>query len=334
MAEVHWATHREATIREPGALAVHRSSSMHSLRALLAAGVLAALAAGAAAAQTPPGAPAEEPPVRDWFPEGVLYPPYAAEIRHPGFGTTVLGVADVGAEESGDLRFGLKLGGRFGLLRLAPRRSERLFQASLEAGFYGQFDIDHSLDNLGWDGLYGLVATSARKDGRGLAYKLGVGHISSHVGDEYAERTGRRRIGYTREEALFGVSWRPGPRWRTYAEGAWGYVLRAKAPDGEELQEPGRFEAGLEYEAPGVLGRTGRWGTYAAADVNLWEERDWRPSVAVEAGFLVPSGDRRWRLGVAWYDGQIPLGEFFQVEESYVLAGAWLDLERVGGPGR
>lgn len=281
---------------------------------------LSLAAAQPAASAAPEGV---EPPVRRWFPEGVLYEPYVAEIRHPGFGVTVLGVTDVGAEDSGDQRFGLKLGGRFGLLRISPRGSGRLWQLSMEAGFYGQFDMDHSLDNLGWDGLYGATLTTARAEGRGPAYKLAVNHISSHVGDEYAERTGRRRIGYTREEIALGVSWRPAERWRTYGEAAWGHVLRQRG-----IQQPGRLEAGVEYEAPGVLGRTGRWGAYAALDSNAWEERDWRPSLAVEAGVTAPAGDRRWRAGLAFYDGQLPLGEFFQVDETYLLAGLWLDLER------
>lgn len=296
------------------------------MRPRLAPSLLAlCLTTAAAAAQEVPragGAPGDGQPVRRWFPEGVLYEPYVAEIRHPGFGLTLLGVADGGVEESGDQRFGLKLGGRFGLLRVAPRGSDRLWQLSMEAGFYGQFDIDHSLDNLGWDGLYGATLTTARTDRRGPAFKLAVNHISSHVGDEYAERTGRRRLGYTREELALGVSWRPRERWRTYAEAAFGYELR------QEVQEPGRVELGLDYQAPGILGRTGRWGPYAAVDVNLWEERDWRPSVSLETGVLAAAGDRSWRAGLAYYDGQVPIGEFFQVDETYLLAGLWLDLER------
>lgn len=297
--------------------------------ALLAAGGGAVLAQDRAQHEAPAGAddsPAEERPAREWLPEGVLYEPYLAEIRRPGLGAGVIGVAEGGAADSGDLRFGLKLGGAFGLLRLAPRASERLWQLSLEAGFYGQFDIDHSLDNLGWDGLYGLTLTSAREDGRGAAVELAVNHISSHVGDEYAERTGRLRIGYTREEVAAGVSWRPGAgagRWRTYAEAAWAHVTR-----NEELQDPGRFETGVEYDAPGVVGRTGRWGTYAALDLNLWEERGWRPSVGAAAGFRATSEDRIWRFGLALYDGQVPIGEFFQDDERYVIVGAWLDLAR------
>lgn len=297
------------------------------------AAALAALAAGGAtgAQEKPPtedeGPPVEERRSREWLPEGVLYEPYVAEIRRPGFAAGVIGAADVGAEDSGDQRFHLKLGGRFGLLRLAPPRSERLWQLSLEAGFYGQFDIDHSLDNLGWDGLYGLTLATVRADGRGPAVKVAVNHISSHVGDEYAERTGRRRIGYTREEVALGVSWRPvwrrWQRWRVYGEAAYAHVTRNEA-----FQDPGRGEAGIEYEAPGSVGRTGRWGTYAALDVNVWEERGWEPSVGLAAGFRATSAERIWRLGLLAYDGQIPIGEFFQVEERYLIVGMWLDLER------
>jgi len=298
--------------------------------ALLAAGGGAVSAQDRAQDEAPPadeGPPVEERRARGWLPEGTLYEPYVAEIRRPGLGAGVIGVTDVGAADSGDLRFGLKLGGSFGLLRLAPADSERLWQLALEAGFYGQFDIDHSLDNLGWDGLYGLTLATVRADGRGPALELAVNHISSHVGDEYAERTGRRRIGYTREEVAVGVSWRPDQRrwqrWRAYGEAAWAHVTR-----NEELQDPGRVEAGVEYEAPGAVGRSGRWGTYAALDVNLWEERDWEPSVGLAAGFRAASADRIWRLGFLAYDGQVPIGEFFQVEERYVIVGMWLDLER------
>lgn len=315
-----------------------------TFRAAAAVAALTALAGPALGLEGPEGTPEADrragPAGRGFrlFPEGVLYPPYVAEIRRPGFGATILGVSDPAPKDTGDRRFGLKLGGRFGLVRLAPPGTERLWQLSFEAGFYGQFDIESSQDSVGWDGLYGLVLTTARAGGGPFAYSLAIHHISSHVGDELAERTERARIGYTREEVALGVSWREPPdsgpgRWRLYAEGAWGYTLSAEGPDGEELQEPGRFEAGAEYEAPGALGRRtgtpGRWGLFAALDANAWEERDWQAALSVQAGFLIPSGHRRWRLGLAAYDGQVPIGEFFQQDERYVMLGLWLDLERL-----
>ena len=70
-------------------------------------------------------------------------------------------------------------------------------------------------------------------------YKVAWQHLSSHVGDEYAERTGRRRIAYTRNELAGGISERLGERWRAYGEIGWGYSLK-----NNDLQEPGRVQGG------------------------------------------------------------------------------------------
>jgi hypothetical protein len=253
------------------------------------------------------------------FPDGRLYRPYLADPRRPGMGVALAFFAESGAADSGSPRPALQLGGSFGLVRFHPDGApERGWQVSIEAGFYGQFDADHSLDNLGWDGIYGLLATSALAGGWGL--KLGMMHTSSHVGDEYAERTGRRRLGYTREEVVLGVSVPLSRAWRAYAEGAWGYVLRS-----EHLQQPGRLEVGAEFEAPGARQRR-RGGLYAAADLAATEERDWRLDASAQLGWLFPSRDRTWRAGLAWRDGQVPIGEFFQDTESYGALGLWLDL--------
>ena len=256
--------------------------------------------------------------VLELFPRTDLYPPYVADLFRPRFALQ-LHAASTGIASTGDARFDLRLGGRFGLLRVHPRdRPDRGWQLELIAGYDAQFDIDRSYDNIGWDGNYGLALTTAR--GRGLAWKLSVFHTSSHVGDEYAERTGRRRIDYTREEVTAGVSWAFAGGWRTYAEAGWAYNLR-----NEELMEPGRAQAGLEHERPGGLWG-GRLGWYAAVDLSATEERDWQVDVSAQAGLLFRPGTRRWRTGLAYHDGRVPLGEFVFDDERYLTFGLWLDL--------
>lgn len=279
---------------------------MPARAALLFAGLV--LAAGAAAAR----------PDFQIFPAAEPYPAYVADPRRPEFSVAILGFPEPRVAESGSWRFGLKFGGRFGLLRLEPRaRPERGWQLDIEAGFTGQFDIEHSLDNLGWDGLYGLLLSTELADG--VSVQLGTKHVSSHVGDEYAERTGRRRLGYTREELTAGAAWAIHDRWRSYAEVGWGI-----SPQEEIGQEPGRLQLGLVYEAEGSLA-LGKRGWYAAADLGAMEERDWRLDVSLQVGFLIPSGDRLWRVGLALRDGSVPIGEFFRDDETYVALGLWLD---------
>lgn len=250
------------------------------------------------------------------FPPEHLYEPYLADPITPRFGLGALYVTDVGIADSGAPRFGLELGGRFGLLRWGS--TPRPWQMEIEAGFRGWFDIDHSEDNIGWDGIYGLALS--HRLGPAWRLKLAVRHISSHLGDEFEERTGRRRIGYTREEAQVGLSWRPSERWRLYAEGAYAY-----GRSNQELQRPGRVQAGVEHLADTALWR-GQMGWYAAVNADAMEERGWEPDLAAQLGLTVPSGGRRWRLGLGYASGRVPLGELFQDEESYWSMGLYLDL--------
>lgn len=245
------------------------------------------------------------------FPSSNLYPKYIADPRGPQFGVTLLALPSPEIPDSGDQRVGLKLGGRFGLLRVHG------WQMDIEAGFTGQFDIEHSLDNIGWDGTYAFLVSSEIRPGVHL--QLGTKHVSSHVGDEYAERTGRRRIGYTREELAGGAAWSFAPRWRAYGEAGWGYATKT-----EIGQEPGRLQLGFEHEAAGNL-RGGRLGWYAALDLGSMEEKDWQIDPTLQLGLLVPSGDRRWRVGLGYHDGTVPLGEYYQTDEPYIALGLWLD---------
>ena len=255
----------------------------------------------------------------------VLFPvddPYVESLAGPhrrGFAVTRLYLQDTDVDGAGERFFGLLVGGRFGLFRAHPAgRPERGWQLGIEAGFYGQFDIDNGYDNLGWDGFYGLALTAA--PAAGWAVKVAVLHTSSHVGDEYAERTGRRRIGYTREELVVGVSRSLGERWRAQVEAGWAYDLR-----NEELQEAERLRLAVEYLAPETLWH-GRLGWYAAVDASAFAERDWQLDWALDVGLLLSPWPRRWRLGLEVYDGRTPLGEFFQTDQRFVSFGLWLDL--------
>lgn len=250
-------------------------------------------------------------------PTGDLYGANLAGSHHSRSGIQMMSFSRVGIDDAGESRFGLALGGRFGILRLHRHDDpDGGLQVGIEGGFRGEFDRDRSQDNIGWDGLYGLTLTYR---GRGkTAFKLGLHHTSSHVGDEYIEATGRARIDYTRNEIEGGMSRRFGRRWRVYAETGWGVDLRNQA-----LQEEWRGQAGAEYRS------SRRWwkgiGVYAASDVSTWEERDWSADVAVQVGLLLDALPRRWRFGVEYYDGRARIGEFFQDDERAFSLGLWLD---------
>jgi hypothetical protein len=302
------------------------------VRALALAAWAAASLAAAAAALGQEQAPAAAPPVEGreptWtlgsgrtlglFPASDVYPVYIADPHKPENAALALVFTAPEIPDSSAQRFALKAGGRLGVLRLDPGEAHaRSWQLSIDAGLDFQADSQRKQDAIGWDGSYGLTLTTASRGP--YSFKLAHIHTSGHVGDEYAQRTGRQRIDYTRAELGLGAARRVGRGGRTYAELGWGYGLLT------EEQETWRVQAGLEYESRRTLGG-GRFAWYAAVDVQAWQERDWRLDLAVQAGILTRAGGRRFRLGVQYDDGRATMTEFFQATEAWFSFGLWVDL--------
>jgi hypothetical protein len=252
------------------------------------------------------------------FPASDVYPVYIADPHKAENAALALVFTEPRIPDSSAQRFGLKAGGRFGVLRLDPGAAHgRSWQLSIDAGLDFQADSQRKQDVIGSDGSYGLTLTTASRGP--WSFKLAHIHTSGHVGDEYARRTGRQRIDYTRAELGLGAAHRVGRGGRAYAEAGWGYGLLT------EEQETWRLQAGLEYESRRTLGG-GRFAWYAAVDFQAMEERDWRLDTAVQAGILTRAGGRRIRLGVQYEDGRATLTEFFETTEAWFSFGLWIDL--------
>jgi hypothetical protein len=294
-------------------------------RRLLARARVVAIGVSALLWLVPP-VPASEPPASttagpgawELFPNDELYAPYLADPQAVGFGLGIASLPESAIPDSGSMRVLLDLGGRLGLMRYRPpSHPEWVTQLTLEVGFSGQFDIDHQLDNIGWDGIYGLQVTARR--GR-LTLKAGSHHLSSHIGDEYAERTGRARINYTRDELLLGASFRPRPGWRLYAETGW-----AHGRGNPELQEPGRLQLGVERLGRQRIWR-GAWSWFAALDLAAVQERGWQVDPAVQVGLYTDRQERRWRVSLGVTSGRVALGELFMYDETSVILALSLDI--------
>jgi hypothetical protein len=254
-------------------------------------------------------------------PDELIYPEYVADPLRPTITFSVQRILETEIPDAGDSRYLFRFGTRRGFLRFLPDDdSGHTFQLDLYGGFIGVFDIDNSLDNIGWDGVYGALASWT--DGKGLAAQLGFKHDSSHVGDEYAERTGRERIDYTRQEYALGLSLSRFEHWRAYFEG--GYAFDRGT---ERLQERKRLQAGLEFERPDCL-LGGRAGVYAAADVTSYEELDWQKDWTVQTGLVLSRRGSlpKWRLGLEYRNGRSVIGEFFQRKEKWISLGLSIDL--------
>lgn len=253
------------------------------------------------------------------FPQQHIYPHYTADPLRSTFSAQTQFYDHTTIADTSRRRFDLKIGGEL-LLVGSPvfSASASGWQVMIDAGFHGQFDADHSEDNIGWDGIYGMYFT--RRLNPAWAWRFGMKHISSHVGDELMERTGRTRIGYTRQELRAGVAWSPMTHHTFYFDAGHGHDLRNK-----ELQKPWRAQVGAEYENPQMLWQ-GQAGWYGAINVSSYEENDWDLNTSVQLGLLSRREERTWRLGLEFYHGRAQLGEFFQDHEQYLGLGLWIDI--------
>lgn len=252
-------------------------------------------------------------------PTGHLYSPYLADPKRVTFGLQLLYVPETDIPEATSARIALRMGGRLELFNWQNQGDpQQQLQANLEIGFRGHFDLRYSQDNIGWDGNYGLLFSY--RDNEFVSYRFGPYHTSSHVGDEYAERTGRLRIGYTREELLAGMQLNLTPQWQYYLEAGYGYNIGEKP-----LQKRARLQTGIQFQQTG-FSPIERLGWYAGLDLSSYAERDWGINQAVQIGFAFAADPHVWRIALDYYNGQAVIGEFFQHNETYAGISLYLDI--------
>lgn len=245
------------------------------------------------------------------------YPQYVADPRTPHTGLLFLGVPESEIDGTSGTRINIHLRARFGILRFGDTNDMQAWQLDFEGGFFGHFDYHHNLDGIGWDGIYELYL-SKHLSSKWIV-RVGDAHDSAHVGDEFMEKKGRERIGYTREEIIVGTAWIPDKIWRAYSEAGWSGNLKG---DEDHL----RFQFGIEYYSPTKFQLTNQdW--YVAFDANLFEERHWSPATTLQLGLIQPSvkPGERFRFVAELYNGRSVLGEFSFEDETYLGLGFYYD---------
>ncbi len=254
-----------------------------------------------------------------WFPTEHIYPAYLADPYEPRFQLQLQSYVESGIPDTGSSRWDLMGGSSFILYEKKNTDNARYgWQLVFLAGLRAQFDNGNNQDSVAWEGIYGLQGEFRYNNA--FAWRFGTKHYSSHVGDEYIERTGRTRIQYTREEWRAGIAWTVNEHYTIYSDIAYASSLRNK-----DLQDYGRAQIGLQYEKPGVF-MSGKVGWYSALDISAYEENSWDKNITLQLGFNMQVRDRRWRLGLEYYDGRSQYGEFFQNKETYASIGLWMDL--------
>ncbi len=264
-----------------------------------------AWATPAAAGEPPAPAtsrPEPAPPEWEFFPRRTLYPRSLADPRQPRMGLRL-----IGSPTGHRIRLETALGAQWSLVRwnFAGTRDPAA-EIEIEAANFQRFDIEHDFDSVADDNRWGfpLVLRSG-----GLAVKLHFIHVSSHLADEWIQRTGKERVNYRKEEIVAGLSWEPWAWLRAYAEAGYGFSL-GREEDPPRMR-PGRVQGGLEFRPFDAW--PGAWPFYVAGDFLSKQEVGWNISTSLEAGVVAWTDrvDRTFRVGIAYFYGREPLNEYF-----------------------
>jgi hypothetical protein len=244
------------------------------------------------------------------LPDGLLYRSYLAGEKEPRFASVFL------SDETGMSVWEVALGGRVGILRYGTWGTvdPQGFQLDIEGAALVRLNPDIYTDVEATDYRFGLIGTW--RDGP-WATKWGYYHISSHLGDEFLLRNpGYPRLNYVRDSAIAGVSYDVTPTVRLYGEAAY-----AIGHQGGAL--PLEFQYGVEYSSQ----QTTWWAPFAGVNGHTREDNDWKTSINIVGGMQFRGGtsQRRFRVGVQYYEGPALQYSFAGRHERLVGTGLWFD---------
>lgn len=169
-------------------------------------------------------------------------------------------------------------------------------------GAFSRFDLEgHGNEFVE---IHYRLALRLRARWRGVEARLSAYHVSSHLGDEFLERTGREPISTSREGLELLLAGEPLDAVRVY--GGPGLLVRSTAGLDEAT-----LRAGAEWRP-----RSLRWGAfrpYASAEAFGWQEVGWEPMVSAEAGLAFGG---RYRLALIAGAGPSRAEQFLRQDET------------------
>ena len=206
------------------------------------------------------------------------------------------------------------IGGKIPLLRLLDR-PEGGIVVSAQAGVLARFRIElWSRDDLGQDWIVGMPVEAAWNR---WSARFRFFHRSAHIGDEFADSTGARRIEFGGETIDLLNALQLGAV-RVYGGGGW--TFHSNTEDTQALvreNRADRFIVQAGFDASWPLWPDRGIGFVAGFDWQTAERTNWRPATGVAAGIEYRRGNRFVRLTARGFEGTSPMGEFFLTNERY-----------------
>jgi Protein of unknown function (DUF1207) len=221
----------------------------------------------------------------------------------------------------GDSRFGrepeaeVALGENFPVVAL--RQGASPITLGIGSQVYARFSLhDKKSALISNDWVVGLNSTAMVG---AWAFTLEAYHESSHLGDEYEDRFGAKRVDWTREVAAAWASYSLGP-WRFMGSGNYAIqdaleLGRAGAAFGVDFRPPRRQGQGNIRPVGGVY--------FDANAATRWRVSS---SLKLGVGLQAGPGSREIGLAIIAHDGLSTQRQFFRQESRYVGVEVRFDL--------
>lgn len=171
------------------------------------------------------------------------------------------------------------------------------YQLTCAAGVFSQFQESINDFELVSSDFFVGIPLEIRTGNHGIRGE--VYHLSSHLGDEFQERTNRDRISFSHESLRLDYFWYGLPHTRFYVE--YQYALRID-PDVDRNIAGG----GFDYQH-------GPW--LVALDSKFKQRNDWEPATNLQ--IIRKTGIGSLQAGLEFFDGPLPVGQFFRDERTY-----------------
>lgn len=239
------------------------------------------------------------------FPHGELFEPLVADPKEPQFSTGFHRVDSSG--QLGNFTAAVvSYGEHFGLKRW-QLNGDRQWQISIVGALFAQFNMDaESNDLINADYTIGLSSTYHHKP---FSYRLRIFHQSSHLGDELLlGGLAPDRINFSLEAMDFLVGYQLG-NYRIYGGGIYLLGIEPRGLDRFGIKFGGDFITSRYHLLSGKL--------VGGIDLDAHENDDWSINAALKCGLEfgeTGSGHRRLRVMFELYDGEVPFGQFYNVD--------------------
>jgi hypothetical protein len=257
----------------------------------------------------------EATPSSNWrgFPSTLLWRPMIANQQQPRLSAKLTTLS----EEPLDDVIDVAIGGEFGLLRYTSPGGRYAVQPDIFAAGITRFTQNAVYTETDFH-VGGAITFQFEKNWHA---KVGYEHASTHLGDDFIERTGAVKVGHVRDEIELGLDYVFANQFRVYGQFAYAFHMNTKPESSGD-----RYGAGIEWSEYRNTGWKGQ--PYAAVDLEVRADQDYTGNVTVQAGWEWRRDDsnRAVRLGLEYYNGKSPFGQFFREHEQWAGLGCWIDL--------